>query len=171
MTVVQKAVFFLKTFHARTDLLFAQDSLDPDQDRQNVGPDLDPNCFAKVINDKRKETHYNCSLCFLHFRQRPPGYPISSGALGGPYPPTLLNSTARYPHGLFPPGLPHPGLPHPFASGPKQESQDSHRWVISLGFRLRAYCSVSNIPHIWSYNPCLFKSITLGCWGQCLNNF
>lgn len=60
--------------------------------------------------------------------QRPPGYPISSGALGGHYAPPLLNSSARFPPGFLPPGIPHPGLPHPFGPGPKQEvSQDSHR--------------------------------------------
>ncbi|XP_052791080.1 transcription factor 7-like 2 isoform X1 [Mya arenaria] len=59
--------------------------------------------------------------------QRPPGYPISSGALGGHYPPSFINSNARYPPGLFPPGV-HPGMPHPMG-GPKQEGgvSDNHR--------------------------------------------
>ncbi|WAQ96319.1 LOW QUALITY PROTEIN: T7L1B-like protein [Mya arenaria] len=55
------------------------------------------------------------------------GYPISSGALGGHYPPSFINSNARYPPGLFPPGV-HPGMPHPMG-GPKQEGgvSDNHR--------------------------------------------
>ncbi|KAL5018769.1 hypothetical protein ScPMuIL_004491 [Solemya velum] len=72
--------------------------------------------------------------------QRPPGYPISSGAFSGPYPTSLINSSALsrlgppgffHPSGIPPPGMPHPGmLNHP---GPKQEpgvsqplSQDNH---------------------------------------------
>ncbi|CAI9724131.1 Hypothetical predicted protein [Octopus vulgaris] len=69
--------------------------------------------------------------------QRPPGYPISSGAFSGPYPPSLINTSplTRFgpPSLLPPPGLPHPGIPHPaiVTAGPKQEvmshSQDNHR--------------------------------------------
>ena len=28
-------------------------SLDPDQDRQNVGPDLGPNCLQRLSDDKK----------------------------------------------------------------------------------------------------------------------
>ncbi|XP_036359963.1 transcription factor 7-like 2 isoform X5 [Octopus sinensis] len=72
--------------------------------------------------------------------QRPPGYPISSGAFSGPYPPSLINTSplTRFgpPSLLPPPGLPHPGIPHPaiVTAGPKQEvmshSQDNHRDAI-----------------------------------------
>ncbi|XP_069125163.1 transcription factor 7-like 2 isoform X1 [Argopecten irradians] len=50
------------------------------------------------------------------------GYPISSGAFTGAYPPSLLNSSAlsRFGHpGLFPPpGISHPGMPHPSLMSP-----------------------------------------------------
>ncbi|XP_063446178.1 transcription factor 7-like 2 isoform X4 [Mytilus trossulus] len=64
--------------------------------------------------------------------QRPPGYPITSGAFSGPYPPSLSSSSFRFgPPGLFHPhhGLHHPGMPHPalMSPGPKQEPQDNHR--------------------------------------------
>lgn len=70
-------------------------------------------------------------IIFL-FRQRPPGYPITSGAFSGPYPPSLSSSSFRFgPPGLFHPhhGLHHPGMPHPalMSPGPKQEPQDNHR--------------------------------------------
>lgn len=61
------------------------------------------------------------------FRPRTPaGYPISSGAFSGPFPPSLVNShLSRFgPPGLFPhQGLPHPGMSHPaiVSPGPKQE--------------------------------------------------
>ena len=74
-------------------------------------------------------------LNFLFFcRQRPPGYPISSGAFSGPYPPSLISSSSSFrfgPPGLFHPhGLHHPGMPHPalLSPGPKQEPQDNHRY-------------------------------------------
>jgi hypothetical protein len=62
-------------------------------------------------------------------RQRPPGYPISSGALGGHYPPSFINSSARFPAGFFPHGVP-PGMSHGhLGAGPKQEGgvSDNHR--------------------------------------------
>nr|KAG5710226.1 hypothetical protein BaRGS_006745 [Batillaria attramentaria] len=46
---------------------------------------------------------------------RPAGYPITTGAFSGSYPPSL-SSISRYgppsllPHGLTPPGMPHPGV-------------------------------------------------------------
>ncbi|XP_078316720.1 transcription factor 7-like 2 isoform X2 [Crassostrea virginica] len=56
----------------------------------------------------------------------PSGYPISSGAFSGPYPPSLVNtsSLSRFGHpGLFPPPGLHPGMPHPsmVSPGTKQE--------------------------------------------------
>ena len=40
----------INSFHASGDfcllLITFANSLDPDQDRQNVGPDLDPNCLT-----------------------------------------------------------------------------------------------------------------------------
>lgn len=72
----------------------------------------------------------------VYFRNRSPGYPISSGAFSGPYPPSLIssNSPLRFgPPGLFPPHGIHPGMPHPalVSPGPKQEPQDNHRYSIT----------------------------------------
>ena len=33
-------------------LIFFANSLDPDQDQQNVGPDLDPNCLSDSVQKK-----------------------------------------------------------------------------------------------------------------------
>ncbi|XP_059176932.1 transcription factor 7-like 2 isoform X3 [Physella acuta] len=64
-----------------------------------------------------------------------PGYPLTSGAFAGSFPPSL-SSLSRYgPPGLLShPGLGHPGIPHPasLGAGPKSELmspqllQDSH---------------------------------------------
>ena len=49
-TVAQDVLSVLQTFVVCGDfcclLKTFENSLDPDQDRQNVGPDLDPNCLA-----------------------------------------------------------------------------------------------------------------------------
>ena len=77
--------------------------------------------------------NFEVMIIYFFFRQRPPGYPISSGAFSGPYPPSLISSSSSFrfgPPGLFPPhGLHHPGMPHPalVSPGPKQEPQDNHR--------------------------------------------
>lgn len=62
----------------------------------------------------------------VQWPRTPAGYPISSGAFSGPFPPSLVNShLSRFgPPGLFPhQGLPHPGMSHPaiVSPGPKQE--------------------------------------------------
>ena len=48
--VVSKSYFVFKSLPARGDfyclLIKVANSLDPDQARQNVGPDLDPNCLT-----------------------------------------------------------------------------------------------------------------------------
>ena len=60
------------TFVISNQITFAN-SLDPDQDQQNVGPDLDPNCltiligflgefFEKVIYEKKKSAEDNKSM-------------------------------------------------------------------------------------------------------------
>ncbi|XP_070187901.1 transcription factor 7-like 2 isoform X3 [Littorina saxatilis] len=62
---------------------------------------------------------------------RPGGYPITTGAFSGSYPPSL--SISRYGHpSLLPPGIPHPGMPHPgMLPGHKSDMgsamQDGHR--------------------------------------------
>ena len=33
------------------------DGLDPDQDRQNVGPDLGPNCLQRLSSEDEKSDH------------------------------------------------------------------------------------------------------------------
>ena len=49
-TVVSTSCFVFNSLPARHDfcclLIIFANSLDPDQARQNVGPDLDPNCLA-----------------------------------------------------------------------------------------------------------------------------
>ena len=35
-------------------------SLDPDQDRQNVGPDLDPNCLQRLSADDSSRQRFDC---------------------------------------------------------------------------------------------------------------
>ncbi|XP_064594915.1 protein pangolin, isoforms A/H/I/S-like isoform X2 [Liolophura sinensis] len=68
---------------------------------------------------------------------RPPGYPITSSALGSPYPPSLMTSSplSRFaPPGLITPPV-HHGINHPaiVTPGPKQDllqpslSQENHR--------------------------------------------
>uniref|UniRef100_A0A2C9KA71 HMG box domain-containing protein n=1 Tax=Biomphalaria glabrata TaxID=6526 RepID=A0A2C9KA71_BIOGL len=69
-----------------------------------------------------------------------PGYPLTSGAFAGSFPPSL-SSLSRYgpPSLLTHPGLGHPGIPHPASLGavPKSELmspqllQDSHRQLNS----------------------------------------
>ena len=48
---------FCAIFHSLDAFSFniirVSDSLDPDQARQNVGPDLDPNCLQRLSADKK----------------------------------------------------------------------------------------------------------------------
>ena len=50
--VVSTSCFVLNSLHARSNfcclLVTFANSLDPDQARQNVGPDLDPNCLTPL---------------------------------------------------------------------------------------------------------------------------
>ncbi|XP_045212682.2 transcription factor 7-like 2 isoform X4 [Mercenaria mercenaria] len=82
--------------------------------------------------------------------QRPPGYPISSGALGGHYPPSFINSSARFPAGFFPHGVP-PGMPHGhLGAGPKQEGgvSDNHRHGFNEGSGNQSPVPEKKKPHI-----------------------
>ena len=70
VNIIIKMIQFLLTFSllavtCRLLITFAN-SLDPDQDRQNVSPDLDPNCFTLIVfleyilkvNFERKSADY-----------------------------------------------------------------------------------------------------------------
>ena len=70
---------FLASSHYCGLLIIFSNSLDPDQDRQNVGPDLDPNCltliaflkeFFEKVRFEKKSTDDNKSLKKLPSMQR-----------------------------------------------------------------------------------------------------
>ena len=60
--------------HARThthtrNIIRVSNSLDPDQDRRSVGPDLAPNCLQMLSADDLKNTVLVFMLFFLHERE------------------------------------------------------------------------------------------------------
>ena len=63
-------------------------SLDPDQDRQNVGPDLGPNCLQRLpVDDK------SCSLQGIATEKREND---SSGKVSFPFYPNNTTSSLQY---------------------------------------------------------------------------
>ena len=58
-------LFFLNHFFGKNSFRLSirvSNWLDPDQDRQNIGPDLDPNCLQKYSADDTSRQRVNGNL-------------------------------------------------------------------------------------------------------------